>query len=136
MILKLILLKFYHQAYTHLPQTGTQQELQVWRNYQVFVLLCVFFILQFFAFLKQPLQHTWETDATCLLNIVISLIIFTKNEEKNSKELILDSGAVCIGTTTLGADPNLNNESLENNNGKDIQQFRFQSTIICKTNFS
>lgn len=33
------------------------------------------------------------------------------------KKNLFDAGAVCIGTTTLGADPSLNNESLENNNG-------------------
>lgn len=37
------------------------------------------------------------------------------------KKNLFDAGAVCIGTTTLGADPSLNNESLENNNGKVTQ---------------
>lgn len=37
------------------------------------------------------------------------------------KKNLFDAGAVCIGTTTPGADPSLNNERLENNNGKVTQ---------------
>lgn len=47
------------------------------------------------------------------------------------KKNLFDAGTVCIGTTTLGADPSLNNESLENNNGKDLQLFRYPSTSVC-----
>lgn len=47
------------------------------------------------------------------------------------KKNLFDAGAVCIGTTTLGADPSLNNESLENNNGKDLQLIRYPSTSVC-----